>query len=159
MDVGAFLAVFFRWLHIVAATVVIGGAFFMRFVLPAAMQSQDEAARNQTVTGCRAIFKRVVHGCIALLLLSGIYNSIRMFPQYAADPSVLHGLWAAHLLLALGAFGLSIWLFLGERPAAANNRWLAANLVLLVVVVAVGSALKSSRESRTTTSPAPVQDR
>lgn len=147
MDASIIWAVIFRWLHIVAAALVIGGAFFVALVLPAGTTAIEPAAQQQAMHAWRGIFKRVIHTCILLLLISGIYNSIRLFPGYAAQPGLLHGLWGGHILLALVAFAIALWLLAGKSPRPGNLKWMMVNLVLLLLAVAVASTLKTARET------------
>ncbi|MGE5610889.1 MAG: hypothetical protein ACM359_16685 [Bacillota bacterium] len=147
MDVSIVLTVIFRWLHIIAAALVIGGVFFVCLVLPAGMQTMDIQTHQNAVRAWRRVFKMVVHSCILLLLASGIYNSIRLFPRYAAQPGLLHGLWGGHLLLALVAFAMALWLLAGKEPRPGHRKWMLVNLLLLLLAVAVASALKTAREA------------
>jgi uncharacterized membrane protein len=147
MDASLVLVVIFRWLHIIAAALVIGGVFFVSLVLPAGMKAMEPTAQQNAIRAWRRVFKRVVHTCILLLLASGIYNSIRLFPHYAAQPGLLHGLWGGHFLLALGAFTIALWLLVGKDPRQGQPRWMMVNLVLLLLAVAVASTLKTAREA------------
>ncbi len=133
-----------RWIHISAAAIVVGGVFYQRIVLQRGLSRMDHATRDQAMRDCRRAFKHVVHACIALLLLSGVYNSVRLFAQYRANPAILHGLWGLHLLLAGAVFGLSLWMLSGaEHP---RRRWITINLALLLMVIAAASSLKTLRE-------------
>ena len=138
------LAVVFRWLHVIFAALVVGGVFYMRVVLPAGIRHLDEQTRGDVFLRCRRVFKMVVHTAILLLVISGIYNSWRLFPQYTG----LHPLWGTHILLAVIVFGISLWLLMGKQPPASHDKWSMVNLVLLIVLVAVASTLKNVRERR-----------
>src|SRR5690349_11682981 len=116
VDARAGIVILFRWMHVIAAALAIGGVFFMRVVLPAGLKELAPDVRQQVFLRCRRVFKMVIHSCILLLLLSGIYNSVRLFGQYRADPPLLHGLWGGHILLALVVFGISLWLLAGKEP-------------------------------------------
>ena len=148
MDVA--LSVLFRWLHVIFAALAIGGVFFMRVVLPAGIRHLDEATRDDVMLRCRRVFKYVIHSAILFLIISGTYNSIRLFDQYKG----LHGLWGTHLLLAFIVFGISLWLLMGKHSPSKHGRWSMVNLVLLIVLVAVASTLKNVRERRHGTGPA-----
>jgi uncharacterized membrane protein len=146
MDGSAVIAILFRWLHVVAAALAIGGVFFVRVILPVGLRTLDETSRTQVMLACRRVFKMVIHTCILLLLVSGIYNSIRLFPQYRVNPPLLHGLWGGHILLGLCVFGISLWLLSGKQPPASAPGFMTLNLVLLLILVAVASSLKTARE-------------
>lgn len=147
MDWHAVLVVALRWLHIVPAALVIGGIFFMRIVLPRSLSSLDADAREQVFLKCRRGFKMTVHPCILLLLVSGTYNSIRLWNQFKVNPSLFHALWGTHVLLALFVIGVSLWLLAGKQPPKSHRSWAMTNLILLLAVVAVASTLKYARET------------
>lgn len=155
------LPILSRYLHVVPATLVVGGLLFMRFVLPAALERSDLSAeaRDALFLRCRRVFKMVVHTSIALLLLSGAYNSYRLFGQYKADPAIFHALWGSHIVLALIVFALAIVVTWGQRPPAAHRTISAITLGLLLLLILVASTLKQVREGRlvpraqTTTAP------
>jgi uncharacterized membrane protein len=134
-------------MHIVPAALVIGGVFFMRIVLPRGLALLEPEAREQVFLKCRRGFKMTVHPCILLLLVSGTYNSIRLWSQYKANPPLFHSLWGGHVLLALIVIGLSLWLLAGKQPPKSHRSWVMTNLILLLAVVAVASTLKYARET------------
>jgi hypothetical protein len=136
-----------RWLHIIPAALAIGGIFFMAVILPAATFGVDAEARATVLARARRIFKMVIHTSILLLLLTGIFNSIRLFPQYKANPGLTHALWGMHMLLALVAIGISIWLLKGPQPPAGHRTVALLNFILLLLLVLSASTLKTVRES------------
>jgi uncharacterized membrane protein len=147
----AALSVLFRWLHVIFAALAIGGIFFMRVILPAGIRHLDATTRDDVFLRTRRRFKMVIHAAILFLIISGTYNSIRMWDQYKG----LHGLWGTHILLALIVFGIALWLLVGRQPPAQHDRWAMVNLVLLLVLVAVASTLKNVRERRNAPASAP----
>lgn len=148
------LAVVFRWLHVIFAALAVGGVFFMRVVLPAGIRHLDEGTRTDVFLRCRRVFKMVIHTAILFLLISGTYNSIRLWDQYKG----LHGLWGTHLLLALIVFGISLWLLMGKQPPKSHDKWALVNLLLLFLLVAIASTLKNVRERRHATAGAAPAD-
>src|SRR4051812_5231171 len=72
----AFLAVLFRWLHVIPACLAIGGVFFMRIVLPVGISGLEPASRQVVYLRCRRVFKMMIHASILFLLVSGVYNLI-----------------------------------------------------------------------------------
>ncbi len=148
----AALTVLFRWLHITFAAIAIGGVFFMRIVLPAGLAALDPAQREEVFLRCRRVFKMAIHTSILLLLVSGIYNSIRLFPQYKAYPPLLH-VWGMHILVGLVIFGISIWMLMGRQAPAGHKTWSLVTLVLLLILVALGSSLKTARERHNPPAP------
>lgn len=141
------LIILARWLHVVAAAVAIGGVFFMRIVLPRALEAADLTTRQQVFARARHVFKYAIHTSILLLLLSGAFNSWRMWEQYSVKPGAMHALWGMHLVVALVVFGLSLWLLAGDAPPPSHRTVSAVNLMLLLIVVALSSTLKTVRET------------
>ena len=155
---GDVLLVLMRWLHIVPAAIAIGGVFFMRIVLPAGIAGLPDEQRGEVFLRCRRVFKMVIHSCIALLLLSGIINTLRLWDLYKQNAPVMHGLWGPHVLLALVVFGISIWLLKGTAPPASHRTWSMVNLVLLLTLVAVAGMLKAEREKQLAKDPGMHKD-
>jgi len=145
----AIVVVMLRWMHIVAAALVIGGLFFMQVILPAGLSLLAPEQREAVFLRCRRGFKMTVHPAILLILVSGVYNSIGNFPAYKANPALLHGLWGMHMLLGAIAIGISIWLLAGRTGPAKARQWAMLNLLILLVLVGVASTLKWAREGAT----------
>ena len=140
-----FLVILFRWAHVIGAALAIGGLVVMRFALPAGLRAiQDEALREEVFLRVRRVFKMIVHTAILLILAGGIYNTIRLWPGYKG----LHGLWGTHVLFGLVAIGIALWLTMGKRPPAEHSTFALLNVVLLVVIYALGSPVKWAREKK-----------
>src|SRR5262245_51098195 len=74
MDHVSVIDVLSRFVHVAAAIVMVGGTVFMRFILMPAAVELPQAEHDQLRERLLARWKRVVHGGIALLLISGGYN-------------------------------------------------------------------------------------
>jgi uncharacterized membrane protein len=146
MSFHAIPGVAMRWIHIICAALIIGGVFFMRIVVPYGLAVLPADAREQAFLRMRRIFKIVVHSGIALLLLSGSYNTWVNLPTYHAAGPLSHSLLGVHILLALTAFTIALVLLAGPRPPVSHRKWLAVNLVVLALLVAAASSLKTVRE-------------
>jgi uncharacterized membrane protein len=146
MNAGEVAGLVFRYLHVIAAALAIGGVFFMRVILPAGTAGLDEAGREQVFLGARRKFKIVVHTCVLLLLASGIFNSIKLFPQYNAKPGLLHGLWGMHILIGVLVMAISLWLLAGQKPPASHRKWGMVNVMLMLLLVLLASSVKQVRE-------------
>jgi uncharacterized membrane protein len=144
----AVLDILMRYLHIVAACLAVGGAFFIRFLLPVGTRDLDAENKDFVFLRSRRAFKMVVHSSILAFLVSGIYNSIKLFPQYKG----LHGLWGTHILLGLVIFAISIVLLKGVEPPRSHKTWMKANVVLMLLAILVASSLKWVRENRNNSS-------
>lgn len=138
--------VLFRWLHVIAACLVIGGAFFIRVILPIGLGPLEPEQREGVFLRCRRAFKMVVHPCILALLVSGAYNAWKNWPKYKLNPPVMHGLFGVHLLLGLAVIGISLWLLAGREPVRTHRGWMRINLLLMFLTVATASSLKWVRD-------------
>jgi uncharacterized membrane protein len=141
------LIVILRWLHIIPAAIAIGGLIFMRFVLPAAIRSLGEEQRREVFLRARRTFKIMVHACILFLIISGVINSIRFYPQYVQHRPLAIALWHTHMFLAVMVFVISFWSLAGKEPPASNRAAGMVNVVLLLVLVAVSSTLQYVRQT------------
>lgn len=142
----AILDILFRYIHVVAACLAVGGAFFIRFILPAGTRDLDAEKQAYVFLRSRRAFKMVVHTAILAFLVSGIYNAIRLFPQYKANPPLLHGLWGMHMLLGLTVFAISIVLLKGIEPPRNHRTWMKLNVALMLLTILAASTLKWARE-------------
>jgi uncharacterized membrane protein len=142
----AVLAIFSRYLHVVAAALVIGGLFFMRVILPLGLAQADADSRQAVFLRCRRVFKMVIHTCILLLLLSGAYNTYLNWNDYKLDRPLMHGLWGPHMLLGLTAMVIALILLAPKEPPRWHKTGAMINLVILLAAVLLASTLKSVRE-------------
>lgn len=136
-----------RWFHIGPIIVAIGGIVFMRFVMmPAIHQSLDSENHDKL---CKEIFgrwKRVVHVCIALILLSGSYNVYNAIVDQG-KPVLYHILFLPKLLAALGVFFIASALvgksaaFAGMR--AQRGKWLTVLIALAVLIILISGVMKN----------------
>jgi uncharacterized membrane protein len=137
-----------RWIHVLAAAVLVGGSIFMRYPYLAALQAtQPTAPLAEEVRRRWAILVMASSG---LLLLSGLTNFVNILRRYEiADTfpgSVYQMVFGIKFLLALGVFFLASALA-GRSPLAERLRrrevtWLTVNVVLAVAVVLLGGLLK-----------------
>jgi uncharacterized membrane protein len=148
MDTQLALYAVLRFLHVGTAIVLVGGTFFVRYVLmPAATQNLSEDDHNRLRGGLMATWKKFVHGGIALLLVTGGINYYRVIvdAKHKGD-GLYHGLLGTKILLALAVFFIASAL-VGRseafEPMRRNaRRWLAVNLVLAFVIVAISGFLR-----------------
>jgi hypothetical protein len=146
MTVQAVFDILFRYVHVVAACLAVGGAFFMRFLLPAATRDLDPEGKEFVFLRSRRAFKVVVHSAILAFLVSGTYNAIRLWPQYGVNHWRLHPLWGAHLFLGLAVFTISIVLLRGVEPPRRHRGWMKVNVVLMLLAILAAGTLKWARE-------------
>src|SRR4051794_27000538 len=117
------LDILFRYIHIISACLAVGAAFFIRFLLPIGTRDLDAEHKAIVFLRSRRAFKMLVHPAILGFLVSGAYNAWRLWPQYAQNRPLLHGLWGTHLLLALAIFTISIVLLKGVEPPRRHRGW------------------------------------
>lgn len=141
------VAVVSRWAHILAAIVMLGGSLFMRFVLmPSVAETYGHEGHQRLRPVLMRRWRRVVHVCIALFLVSGFYNYLVVTaPRHTGQP-LYHALFGVKFLLALAVFFLASVLVSGrDRPSAirANARlWLAVAAALGTAAVLIGGVMK-----------------
>jgi uncharacterized membrane protein len=151
-----FLALLFRWLHILAAIAALGGPMFMRLALiPAAAELPPEQ-RQALNEGIRRRWSKVVMAAILLLLVTGLYNFIWFVKlshtwgpawETGSDYATLYqALFGVKFLLALAVFFIASAL-VGRSAALARFReqarfWVTVNLLLGILVVCIAGQMR-----------------
>ena len=137
-----------RVLHIATAIVLVGGTFFVRFVLlPAATANLADDVHAKLRAAITATWKKIVHLGIGLFIITGGINYYRVIAAgtHKGDP-LYNALLGIKILLALGVFFIAEALvgksaaFEGMRRN--SRRWLMINLLLAGVIVAISGFLK-----------------
>jgi len=140
----------FRWMHILAAIVAVGGTFFVRFVLLPAEGVVPRAERAALHAAMRARWSKIVAAAILFLLVSGLYN-IYFIEAKTTAPRVYdwyRPLFGLKFLLAFVIFTIAS-LLTGKTKAAERLRenarfWLSVNVALAVVVVLISGVLRTA---------------
>jgi len=140
-----YLAILFRWLHMLAAITAVGGTIFMRLALLPAAALLPEAQRTALHQAVRRRWAGFVMASILFLLLSGFYNLIRKLQLPDVPPSY-HMLFGIKFILAIVIFFVASAL-VGRAAAFARMRanaklWLTVNMVLAVLVVCISGVLR-----------------
>lgn len=138
-----YLSLLFRWLHIVPALIMFGGAFFVRFCL---IDSQsNEASLLDRQDGVRRRWMKWVMIATLALLVSGLYNAGMKEMAYKAD-MLYRGLLMVKILLALVVFYLAaVMAGRSQRAIALRQReahWLNVLLVLMLLIVMIGGYMR-----------------
>ncbi len=144
-----------RWLHIVAAAVAIGAFVFMRIaLLPSVKQTLDDETRGKLHEAVRARWGRVVHLCVASLLVTGVINFMILAMPMESPPAAYHAIFGVKVLIAMMLFfvasalasrGAGLAKF-RQRPAT----WLTVGVVCGLLIVLLSGALGQIRVGEST---------
>ncbi len=143
-----------RWVHIVSVVALVGGTVFMRFALiPSADESLDTDQHDRLRHNVLKRWKRVVHACVGLLVVTGSYNFyMSMHDHVPAMP--YHAFFGPKLLLALVVFFFAIALT-GSSPGFASLRanprkWLSVQIVLALTIILISGVMKAFHQAALT---------
>ena len=144
-------------LHVLAVSAWLGGLAMLLFALPIAVRALDRGERLPLVAAATGRFSRLAMSAVALLLLSGIVQSIALVGAFDALVETAYGrLVLAKIVLFLGliSFGaynqrrllprLRVVADGGEEPdraAALLRRSVACEVALALVVLGLASVL------------------
>lgn len=149
MDGMQILDILFRWLHVGTAIVLVGGTVFMRFVLMPSAEKLPTDAHDTLRSELIARWKRFVHAGILLLLVSGLYNYLKVaIPKHKMDPQkgLYHGLLGTKIILAFVVFFVASVLVgrSAKFEAMRQNRkkWLGFLVLLTAIIVAISGFVK-----------------
>lgn len=134
-----------RWIHVLCAALVIGGTFLMAFLLPWPKMDEATDITAPYLRGRRG-FKRLVHVCALLLLISGIYNAYGNWGLYKLNRPLAHGLFGPHLLFGLLALAVLIVVLAHRAVRATERTWFRISVLLLFLAVLMASSLKYVRD-------------
>jgi uncharacterized membrane protein len=146
-----FVALIFRWMHILAAAAAVGGTIFMRLaLLPAAVSTLPDDQHRSLREAVRSRWAPVVMAAVAFLLISGFYNYL-VYSTKLDIPrpyrGIYHGLFGVKFILAFIVFFLASAL-VGRSPAMDRFRqqaklWQSVNLTLVVIIVLISGVLRT----------------
>jgi uncharacterized membrane protein len=141
------VALLSRWAHILCVVIAVGGAVFSRFVLlPAAEESLSVEDHGRLRAAAMGRWRKIVHACIVLLLLSGGFN-FYLALRDKVPPMPYHALFGVKFLLALVVFFLASALA-GSKPGfaalrARGKKWLGVLVGSAVVVILLSGVLRA----------------
>jgi uncharacterized membrane protein len=134
----------FRYFHLMAAIIGIGGTFMLRYVVLPSLESQDEEVRQRFHGKARRKLGWIIPGALGVLLISGIVNLLRAFT--VAPPLPYHIIFGIKFLLVLPLFTIAVMLVLPGNPPNRFQRnrrlWLSFNAHLGFLIVALSVALR-----------------
>ena len=161
-----FAYIFNRYVHIVCTTVIVGGTLFCEWIVPMAIDELNREQQLWVFGRARWSFRVVVWTCAILLVVSGIFSSIRRWSDYtgaeqmtyrvpvnAPEPlrSVASDLrrpgwwWAAHVSMGLVALCVAVSLMTVRKPPANPLYWMRMSLVILLVVIFLATTARHMR--------------
>lgn len=114
-----------RWAHLLAASIFIGGSFYVRCVQLPNLSPEGWSSQRSSL----AKLMRIAGG---VLIVSGLINAVRLIQRYEFIDAPYHGLVAGKLLLAIVAVGL-VDRLTGDGPSAEKMRKNEKSLWTLVV--------------------------
>jgi len=140
---------FARYLHIVCATVLIGGTLFYEMVVPPAIDELKQEQQLFIFARARWFFKWIVWVCAATILISGVVSTYGHWAEYNQE-SVYQlarpgWWWAAHASCGILAVLISVSLTIGKVPPSQPIRWMRLNLVILLLVMFLATATRQTR--------------
>lgn len=163
MDTMQIVQLLLRWAHVLSAIALMGGAVFARFSLVPTLADLPEEQRRELHEKLRARWARIVHLCVGLLFLTGLIN-LGLASQYEFSGLFNNKTYnitgGVKFLLALPVLALASMLVgrsaLGQRMRENAKFWLSLNLVLALIVVMIGGALKFADRKPKDRSPSNV---
>lgn len=156
-----FVELVFRWMHVLAAIVAVGGTIYQRFMVLPALGELPAAERARVADAIRGRWAMWVRAAITFLLISGLYNFLFVVNKRYDLPPLYHALFGIKFLLALVIFTLASFLTgrsgVAQRFVAAARFWLTVNLVLALAVVGISGVLRGlPKQPKTVEPPAAV---
>jgi uncharacterized membrane protein len=149
-----------RVCHVVGAIILVGGLFYIRYVLSPANAPAGTAPVDQLFGGRRATWAKWVGIATALLLITGIANYISI-KRTAPLPKSYDMIIGMKMLAAIVLFLLAA--LLAGRTSAADalrqkwRMWLGICLVVSLITIVLGSMLRTMHLSHKTHSSEPPQ--
>jgi uncharacterized membrane protein len=143
-----------RWVHVMTAIVLLGGAIYVRWVLMPAAAELPPEEHDALRARLKQRWKKIVMLGITLLLVTGFYNFIVAIPAHKGQ-AVYHALMGIKILLAFAVFFIASVL-VGRsakfEPWRQNpKKWLGLLILLAAIVVGLGSVLKVSVSAKGST--------
>lgn len=141
-----YLALLLRWIHIIPAAIMIGGAIFIRCCLLSSNITDSSAGSLMDQNdGLRKQWMKLVSLSTLLLLVSGTYNGINKILVYKLSPDY-HGLFGLKLLLGLFVFYLAAVLAgRSERAKRMRERetyWMNILVASMLAIALIGGYMK-----------------
>jgi putative copper export protein len=159
-----FFVILNRYLHIICATVIVGGTLFFELIVPVATGELKQEQQLLVFGRARWRFKTMVWTCAVLLVLTGIMSTVRRWHDYSdpviprpdASEPTSHAIsdvrrpgwwWAAHVSTGMVALIFAASLMTVRRPPDYPLYWMRLSLTILLVVIFFGTTARHMRLS------------
>jgi hypothetical protein len=142
---------FARYLHIVCATVLVGGTLFYEMIVPPAIDELKLEQQLFIFARARWFFKWIVWLCAATILVSGVISTYGHWADYNRPLGDVSAIvrpgwwWAAHSSCGVLALIISVSLTIGKVPPTQPIRWMRLNLIILLLVMFLATATRQTR--------------
>ncbi len=134
-----------RYVHIASAILAVGGMVYVLTCLLPSMRLVDETFRAALLELANRRFTRLLHLAIVGLLVSGIYNWIRLADTYKAMGAAGNALIGTKVLIALAMFVIAWGRAIGLIREGKPRLWLMVNIHLAAVVILLAVVLRFYR--------------
>ena len=136
-----------RICHILGAIILVGGLFYIRYIVSPVDTPPGTAPVDQFFGGRRATWAKWVGIATALLLITGLFNYFMIAKQNEPMAPSYHMMAGIKMLAAIVVFLLAA-LLAGRTSVADSLRqkwhfWLNTTLVIAIITVALGSFLRT----------------
>jgi hypothetical protein len=142
---------FARYLHIVCATVLVGGTLFYEMIVPPAIDELKHEQQLFIFARARWFFKWIVWLCAAIIIISGVIGTYSHWVDYNRPPGDASAIvrpgwwWAAHASCGVLAMIISVSLTIGKVPPTQPIRWMRLNLIILLLVMFLATVTRQTR--------------
>jgi len=138
--------IIFRWLHIAAAAIAVGGFVYARFVVFPALRLLGEEGRAALSAEFSQRLRPLALTAIAMLFLSGAYNLYRILGDSVVDPAY-HMIFGLKFLLAFHVFAMMFVLSMPPSGDSARDarrpRLMLGAVISGLIVFALGAYLRT----------------
>jgi hypothetical protein len=162
-DLISLLYLICRYLHVVAACLLIGGTLFYELIVPVAIDDLTDPVKLSVFARARWAFRWIVWCSAAVILISGVVSSARNWYGYSthnsmvetikADPTLMQNgslqgpghWWLAHSLCGLVGVVIALILVKGRTPPRYPLVWMRITLLILMIAVFLASTTRHVR--------------
>ncbi len=133
-----------RWLHVFSVIMAVGATVFLRLVLIPSLAGVSDDTKALLLKNLSKRLRLLIHGAIGGILVSGLYNTHLLWKTTISPYGYVYAL---KVLLALIVFVVAILLTSSNPKCAAfqanRTKWLAVNVTLAAIVVALSAYLRT----------------